>query len=163
MCINLLALRRMTCGNLGRISACVLCFANQAGTAKTCRSASTERTCRRHGHMQCIIKKIDPCEDMQQLVIITQKLNRTTWLHWRPGTPQVCFGSLRTRPPHHAGLQHPPLATFVGTTVLAFPYMEAPLAWTCEGRRVPKTLLSRAKLNPASPGPASSRPHPKTI
>jgi hypothetical protein len=117
MCIHLLALRHMTCGNLGRISACALCFANQAGTAKTCRSASTERTCRRHGHMQCIIKKTDQCENMQQLVIITQKLNRTTWLHWRPGTPQVCFGSLRTRPPHHVGLQHPPLAAFVGSYI----------------------------------------------
>ena len=92
--------------------------------------------------MQCIIKKNHLRKHQAIAVNSAAKLNRTTWLHWRPGTPQLCSGNPRTRPPHHADLHCLLLATFVGTAVLGSPSMDAPLTWTREGRCAPKTAVS---------------------
>ena len=136
---------------------------DEHNSLRTCRSASAKQSCRWQELMQCIIKKKHLRTHQVIAVNSAARLNRTTWLHWRPGTPQLCSGNQRTGPPHRAGLHCLPLATFVGTTVLGSPSVEAPLAWTCEGRYAAKTLLSRARVGPASLEPASSRPRPRTI
>ena len=136
---------------------------DEHNSLRTCRSASAKQSCRWQELMQCISKKKHLWTHQVIAVNSAARLNRTTWLHWRPGTPQLCSGNQRTGPPHRAGLHRLPLATFVGTTVPGSPSMEAPLAWTCEGRYAAKTLLSRARVGPASLEPASSRPRPRTI